>query len=46
MAAHTGPKPNTQHHIYQRLIGRWSMVRDAVEGEYAVKQKGDDYLPQ
>lgn len=45
MSAH-GPKPNTRHRIYERLIGRWSMVRDAVEGEYAVKAAGDAYLPK
>lgn len=45
MADH-GPKPNTQHRIYQRLIKRWAMVRDAVEGEYAVKLAADVYLPK
>lgn len=40
------PAVNTQHHIYTRLIERWSMVRDAVEGEYAVKAAGTSYLPK
>lgn len=39
------PAVNTRHQIYNRLIDRWSMVRDAVEGEYAVKAAGPTYLP-
>jgi len=41
-----GPQVNTQHIIYKRLQPRWTMIRDAVEGEYAVKSKGDAYLPK
>jgi Domain of unknown function (DUF4055) len=41
-----GPTVNARHRIYQKLQPRWVMVRDAVEGEYAVKQRGDAYLPK
>lgn len=40
------PAVNTHHRIYDALIARWAMVRDAVEGEYAVKQAGEAYLPK
>jgi len=40
------PAVNTRHHIYEKLIPRWQMVRDAVEGEYAVKAAGTTYLPK
>lgn len=46
MADHPGPKPNTHHPIYDKLIKRWEMVRDAVEGEYAVKIAAEAYLPR
>ena len=37
---------NTVHRIYQKLKPRWAMVRDAVEGEWAVKDAGQVYLPK
>jgi len=40
------PTVNAQHNIYQKLRPRWTMVRDAVEGEYAVKLAGTTYLPK
>lgn len=39
------PAVNTTHRIYNKLRSRWAMVRDAVEGEYAVKGMGEEYLP-
>ena len=40
------PVVNTTHPIYDRLKARWAMVRDAVDGEYAIKAAGDIYRPQ
>jgi len=37
---------NAQHRIYKKLQPRWAMVRDAVEGEYAVKAADTAYLPK
>jgi len=41
-----GNTVNAQHRIYQKLQPRWAMVRDATDGEYAVKAAGDSYLPK
>lgn len=40
------PAVNTVHPIYAKLKPRWAMVRDAVEGEYAVKAAEEVYLPK
>lgn len=40
------PTVNTQHRTYVKMVPRWSMIRDAVEGEHQVKSKGDQYLPK
>ncbi len=40
------PAVNTRHRIYQTLMNRWAMIRDAVDGEAKVKEAGDEYLPR
>lgn len=40
------PMVNAQHRVYRKYIARWTMIRDAVEGEYAVKAAGEVYLPK
>lgn len=40
------PQVNTPHPIYTKLKKRWTMIRDAVEGESAVKAAGEAYLPK
>lgn len=40
------PAVNTRHRIYIELKERWAMVRDAVEGEHAVKAAKENYLPK
>lgn len=39
------PIVNTRHAVYEALLPRWEMVRDASEGEVAVKAQGAMYLP-
>lgn len=40
------PAVNTRHATYEALLPRWQMVRDASEGEVAVKAAGTEYLPK
>lgn len=40
------PIVNTTHPIYDKLKARWAMVRDAVEGEWAIKAAKEVYLPK
>lgn len=37
---------NTEHPEYKAAASRWRLVRDAVEGEAAIKAAGDRYLPR
>nr|BDD44978.1 hypothetical protein 1 [Spirochaetaceae bacterium] len=36
----------THHHEYITHVDRWRMYRDAAEGEHAVKERGETYLPK
>lgn len=40
------PAVNTRHRIYEMLMNRWAMIRDAVDGEAKVKAAGELYLPK
>jgi len=37
---------NSTHPEYIRNVGLWEKVRDCVDGEHAVKAKGEAYLPR
>jgi len=37
---------NTQHKLYQKHIRKWTTVRDCVDGQDAIKEKGTAYLPR
>lgn len=39
-------KPNAPHRRYEMISTEWSVMRDVVEGETAVKAKGEIYLPR
>lgn len=39
------PEVDTKHEMYQSRAGQWLRVRDAVEGEDAIKARGREYLP-
>jgi hypothetical protein len=39
-------KVDTAHEQYGAMIERWQACRDCYEGEYAVKARGDAYLPR
>ena len=36
----------TEHPIYTKFKRRWELIRDCVEGDDAIKKKGDVYLPK
>lgn len=40
------PKVNTEHPEYKIASAWWASCRDCYEGEYAVKQRGEKYLPK
>lgn len=37
---------NTEHDLYVKRSSQWRVVRDCIEGEDAVKSKGEVYLPR
>lgn len=39
-------KPDTQHSEYTAALPRWTMCRDAIEGEEAVHKAAEKYLPK
>ena len=36
---------SSQHPDYVKILPDWNLVRDAMDGETVVKEKGDEYLP-
>ncbi len=36
---------HSQHHQYSYSLSKWSLVRNCMKGAKAVKDKGEDYLP-
>ena len=36
----------TQHPLYIKYKKRWEMIRDCIEGDDAIKKKGEVYLPK
>jgi len=38
-------KVDTQHRLYTAALPYWTRLRDAIQGEDAIKEKGKEYLP-
>ena len=37
---------STEHSLYSKRAKQWQLIRDCIEGEDAVKAKGEVYLPK
>lgn len=37
---------STEHPLYNKRAKQWQLIRDCIEGEDAIKAKGEDYLPK